>query len=129
MKIFRVLFLLVISLFLVNCSDEKDEFRFDAQSLRQTTWEGTNLVTDGNQVVRTIGVIIQFFTIDTGQYVLKEDGSTEVYNFKYSIDGKIIDIEDGPLWGKRTLIKFNKNTMVLEAFSSYKSTITLSKTQ
>lgn len=113
----------------VSCNkDDNDDFVFSTESLKQTNWEGTEVVIDGDQIIRTIDVTIQFFTADSGQYILKEEGSeTEVYNFKYSIEGKIMDIKDGPLYSKRTLLECSKDKMVLEAFSSFKSTLTLNR--
>lgn len=69
---------------------------------------------------------MQFITSTNGRYVLKEkDSEVEVYDFKYSIEGKIMNIEDGPLLGNRTLIEIGKDKIVLEALSSYRSTLTL----
>ena len=42
-------------------------------------------------------------------------------------EGKIMNIEDGPLFSKRTMLEFAKDRMVLEALSSYKSTLTLNR--
>lgn len=114
---------------LVSCNkDNKEDFVFSSESLRQTTWEGTEVVIDGGKVIRTIDVTMQFYTTDNGQYILKEEGSeTEVYNFKYSIEGKIMDIKDGPLFSKRTILEASKDKLVLEAFSSFKSTLTLNR--
>ena len=96
--------------------------------MKQTTWEGVNLVTDGDKTIRTINVEMQFFDTQNGQYILREDGfGAEVYKFNYSIEGKIMNIEDGPLFSKRTMLEFAKDRMVLEALSSYKSTLTLNR--
>ena len=38
-----------------------------------------------------------------------------------------MNIEDGPLFSKRTILEFSKNKMVLEALNSYKSTLTLNR--
>ena len=111
-----------------SCSNDNDDFRFDSESLKQTTWEGVNLVTDGDKTIRTINVEMQFFDTQNGQYILREDGfGAEVYKFNYSIEGKIMNIEDGPLFSKRTMLEFAKDRMVLEALSSYKSTLTLNR--
>ena len=127
MKFLKLLSLLILSIFLSCCTKADDnEIEFDAKSLAQTTWEGTNVVTDGDQIVRTINVEMQFITSTNGRYVLKEkDSEVEVYDFKYSIEGKIMNIEDGPLFGNRTLIEIGKDKIVLEALSSYRSTLTL----
>ena len=119
-----VLFLAIAS---TSCSNNND-FRFDSESLKQTTWEGVNLVTDGDKILRTINIEMQFFDTQNGQYILREDGfGTEVYEFNYSIEGKIMNIEDGPLFSKRTILEFSKDKMVLEALNSYKSTLTLNR--
>lgn len=124
-----VIIALIGAISFVSCNkDDKDDFLFSTESLRQTTWEGTEVVIDDGNVIRTIDVTIQFYTTDDGQYILKEEGSqTEVYNFEYSIEGEIMDIKDGPLFSKRTILEASKDKMVLEAFSSFKSTLTLNR--
>ena len=110
-RTFVILFLAIVS---TSCSNDNDDFRFDSESLKQT--------------IRTINVEMQFFDTQNGQYILREDGfGAEVYKFNYSIEGKIMNIEDGPLFSKRTMLEFAKDRMVLEALSSYKSTLTLNR--
>lgn len=117
----------MLSIVLTNCTEAlNDEFEFNAKSLVQTTWEGTEVVIDGNQTVREMDVEIQFTTSTSGKYVIKEKGAEiEVYDFMYSIEGKIMNIQDGPLYGNRTLIEIGKDRMVLEGLNSYKATLTL----
>ncbi len=124
MKTIITLFVFMFSAILSSCSDS-DDFNFTGKSLKQTSWEGTELVTDGNEIIREISVIIRFITDNNGEYILKEDGTSEVYNFKYSIEGKIMTIEDGPLFSKRTLLEYSKNKIILETESSYTSTLTI----
>ena len=126
-NLFRTFVILFLAIASTSCSNNND-FRFDSESLKQTTWEGVNLVTDGDKIIRTINVEMQFFDTQNGQYILREDGfGTEVYEFNYSIEGKIMNIEDGPLFSKRTILEFSKDKMVLEALNSYKSTLTLNR--
>ena len=127
-NLFKTLVILFLAIVSTSCSNDNDDFRFDSESLKQTTWEGVNLVTDGDKIIRTINVEMQFFDTQNGQYILREDGfGTEVYEFNYSIEGKIMNIEDGPLFSKRTILEFSKDKMVLEALNSYKSTLTLNR--
>ena len=108
-RTFVILFLAIVS---TSCSNDNDDFRFDSESLKQTTWEGVNLVTDGDKTIRTINVEMQFFDTQNGQYILREDGfGAEVYKFNYSIEGKIMNIEDGPLFSKRTMLEFAKDIL------------------
>ena len=126
-NLFRTFVILFLAIASTSCSNNND-FRFDSESLKQTTWEGVNLVTDGDKILRTINIEMQFFDTQNGQYILREDGfGTEVYEFNYSIEGKIKNIEDGPLFSKRTILEFSKDKMVLEALNSYKSTLTLNR--
>ena len=126
-NLFRTFVILFLAIASTSCSNNND-FRFDSESLKQTTWEGVNLVTDGDKILRTINIEMQFFDTQNGQYILREDGfGTEVYEFNYSIEGKIMNIEDGPLFSKRTIVEFSKAKMVLEALNSYKSTLTLNR--
>ncbi|GGJ81646.1 hypothetical protein H8788_22060 [Parabacteroides faecis] len=126
-NLFRTFVILFLAIASTSCSNNND-FRFDSESLKQTTWEGVNLVTDGDKILRTINIEMQFFDTQNGQYILREDGfGTEVYEFNYSIEGKIMNIEDGPLFSKRTILEFSKDKMVLEALNSYKSTLTLNR--
>lgn len=126
-NLFRTFVILFLAIASTSCSNNND-FRFDSESLKQTTWEGVNLVTDGDKILRTINIEMQFFNTQNGQYILREDGfGTEVYEFNYSIEGKIMNIEDGPLFSKRTILEFSKDKMVLEALNSYKSTLTLNR--
>lgn len=126
-NLFRTFVILFLAIASTSCSNNND-FRFDSESLKQTTWEGVNLVTDGDKILRTINIEMQFFDTLNGQYILREDGfGTEVYEFNYSIEGKIMNIEDGPLFSKRTILEFSKDKMVLEALNSYKSTLTLNR--
>lgn len=127
MKLLKLLSFLILSIFLTNCTEaDENDVEFNAESLAQTTWKGTEVVTDGDQIVRTMNVEMQFITSTNGRYVLKEKGSeVEVYDFKYSIEGKIMNIEDGPLFSNRTLIEIGKNKMVLVGLGSYKTTLTL----
>lgn len=131
MKIFNVIFLLIFSFLLISCSEDNNEdFRFDAKSLKQTTWEGTKLITDGDQVIRSEHILMQFFTIDSGQYIVKQEegaAETQIYDFKYSIEGKIMKITEAPFSTNWTLVKMDKDKLVLEAFGSYKLTLTLYK--
>ena len=127
-NLFRTFVVLLFTIVSTSCSDDNNDFRFDSESLKQTTWSGVELVTDGGKVIRTINVEMQFFTAQHGQYILKEDDTeTEVYKFNYSIDGKIMNIEDGPLFSKRTLLQFSNDKIVLEALNSYKSTLSLTR--
>ena len=126
-NLFRTFVILFLAIASTSCSNNND-FRFDSESLKQTTWEGVNLVTDGDKILRTINIEMQFFDTQNGQYILREDGfGTEVYEFNYSIEGKIMNIEDGPIFSKRTILEFSKDKMVLEALNSYKSTLTLNR--
>lgn len=129
MKIFNVVFLLILSSFLTCCSDDDtEEFRFDAGSLVQTIWEGTELVTDGDKVKSSVNIEIRFFTINSARCFIKEEGKeTLVRDFKYSINDKLMEIEDGPLWNTWFIIEAKKDKLVLETMSSYKVTLTLYK--
>lgn len=123
-KTFAILFLAIVSM---ACNKE-DDFVFDAKSLAQTAWIGSEVITNSGQVIRTKGVDMQFLTTTEGQCVMNEDGvETEVYTFKYSIKGKIMKIEDTPLDGKRTLLVSNNDKIILEMFSSYTVRLTLSR--
>lgn len=128
MKIFNFIFLLLFSSFLTCCSnDDTEDFIFDAESLKQTTWEGTELVTDGDQLISTTNVVMQFFTINSGQCIIKQENEqTLVRDFKYSIEGKLMKTEGG-LSATWTLVDMGKDKLVFEAFSSYKVTLTLYK--
>lgn len=129
-KILSWVLILSVSIFsFISCDkDEKDNFVFNAESLKQTTWEGTSLVMDEDQVIKETSVLIQFFTGNEGQYVLRKDGyETEVYDFKYVIDEKIMEIDGAVLNGKWTLLNLNKDKMLLEWYSSYKVTLTLDR--
>ena len=73
-------------------------------------------------------VNIQFLTTTKGKYIVNEDGTeAEVYDFKYSVKGKIMNIENGTLNGNWTLLELDKDKIVLEMLSSYKVALTLSK--
>lgn len=113
---------------LVSCSDDKDDFMFDGKSLKQTTWEGTELLTNGDQVIRTSSIEIQFFSEKNGKYVLKTPGfSTDVSDFNYVIEGKMMNIKDSLLSGMYMLLEMNKDKMVLEMLGSSKVTLTLKR--
>lgn len=128
MKMFKDLFLLMLCLLLVDCNDDEENFRFDGAFLKQSTWEGTSVVTNKGEIIRMSNVEMQFFTETNGQYILKSPGSsTGVYDFKYSIEGKIMNIKDGPLLGMHTLLEMSEDKMVLEELDSYKVTLTLNK--
>lgn len=123
-KTFAILFLAIVS---IACSKE-DDFVFDAKSLAQTAWIGSEVITDGGQAIRTKGVDIQFLTTTGGQCVMNEDGvETEVYAFKYSIKGKIMKIENTPLDGNWILLVSDNDKIVLEMLSSYTVRLTLSR--
>lgn len=123
-KTFAILFLAIVSM---ACNKE-DDFVLDAKSLEQTTWIGSEVITDGGQVIRTKGVDMQFLTTTEGQCVMNEDGvETEVYAFKYSIKGKIMKIENTPLDGNWTLLVFDNDKIVLEMLSSYTVRLNLSR--
>ncbi|MDR2810710.1 MAG: hypothetical protein LBB84_09200 [Tannerellaceae bacterium] len=131
-KILSWVLLISISAFsFVSCDKEdKDNFVFSVESLKQTTWEGTELVTsvtDGEQVKEANSVLIQFFTTNEGQCVLKTRYETEVREFNYVIEGKIMEIDGDVLNGKWTLLNFNKDKMILVSYSLYKVTLTLSR--
>lgn len=126
------MFLLLFSSFLTCCSnDDTEDFRFDAESLKQTTWEGTKLLTEGDQVISTANVVIQFYTINSGQCIIKqeeeEQQQAEVWDFKYSIEDKLMEIENGALWGTWFLLEMEKDKLVLEKRGSYIVTLTLYK--
>lgn len=129
MKIFNFVFLLLFSSFLTCCSDdETEDFRFDAESLVQTIWEGTELVTDGDKVISSENIEMRFFTTNSARCFIKEEGKeTLVRDFKYSINDKLMKIEDGPLWNTWFIIEAKKDKLVLETMSSYKVTLTLYK--
>jgi len=129
-RILSWILIISISVFsFISCDkDDKKDFVFSDSALKQTTWKGTELVTNGDQVIEESSVLIQFFTANKGQYILKEEGyETEVYDFKYVIEGKIMEIDGAVLNGKWTLLDFDKDKMVLESYSSYKVTLNLSK--
>lgn len=124
-KTFAILFLTITS---IACGKDNDDFVFNTKSLEQTTWAGTEIISDGGQVIRMKGVNIQFLTTTKGKYIINEDGTeAEVYDFKYSVKGKIMNIENGTLNGNWTLLELDKDKIVLEMLSSYKVALTLSK--
>lgn len=124
-KTFAILFLTITS---IACGKDNDDFVFNAKSLEQTTWVGTEIISDGGQVIRMKSVNIQFLTTTKGKYIINEDGTeAEVYDFKYSVKGKIMNIENGTLNGNWTLLELDKDKIVLEMLSSYKVALTLSK--
>lgn len=127
-NLFKTFAILFLTITFIACSKDNDDFVFNVKSLEQTTWVGVEVVSDGGQVIRMKSVNIQFLTTTKGQYVINEDGTeAEVYDFKYSVKGKIMNIENGTLTGNWTLLKLDKDNIVLEMFSSYKVTLTLNK--
>lgn len=130
MRILNFLFLLIFGSLIVSCAnDDNERLKFDAASLRQTTWEGTWLLTDEDQVLRSSHILMQFFTDDTGQYIYKQDDTEDprICPFKYSIEGKMMKITDAPIYTHWTLIEMDDDKMVLEAFEPYKSSLILQK--
>lgn len=121
--------LLIATMFLSfnACGDDNNDFKFDPNSLKQTLWEGTIVVTDNGEIIREMKIDMQFFTVNTGHYTLKEGAQIEDYDFKYTIDGKLMVIDGGVLSSNRILIELNENKMVLQGIGSYKSIITLNR--
>jgi len=121
----KTLCLLILGFLLFSCSSDDE---VNSTSLSQTTWKGTETVTDGEQIIRKMEIEMQFFTAKTGQYIINEIGQEpEVYTFNYSVAGKIMDIDNGPLSSKRTLLEANEKYMKMEALNSYKSTLILNR--
>ena len=69
-NLFRTFVILFLAIASTSCSNNND-FRFDSESLQQTTWEGVHLVTDGDKILRTINIEMQFFDTQNGQYILR----------------------------------------------------------
>ena len=140
MKTLKTLLLLSLILLLFNCSDDdnKSNFEIDPDSLKQTSWGGTMNVSyyDGGEHTQSANIGIIFYTISDGKYDVKYDSSTEpyIYDFKYSIDEKILNIDGGPLGGNWLLVNVNakQQTIVFERSTggeySEKSVLTLTKT-
>ena len=121
----KTLYLLILGFLFLSCSSDDE---VSSNPLSQTTWKGTETVTDGEIIIRIMDVEMQFFTAKAGQYIIKESGQgPEVYNFNYSITDKIMDIDNGPLSSKRTLLEINEKYMKMEALNSYKSTLVLNR--
>lgn len=130
MKTLNVLLLLIFGSLVVSCADDdKDRLKFDAASLQQTTWKGTWLLTDEDQVLRSSPILMQFFTYDTGHFIYKqnEEEDSRTCKFKYSIEGKMMKITDAPIYTHWTLVEMDNEKMVLEAFEPYKSSLVLHK--
>ncbi|WP_071145530.1 hypothetical protein [Bacteroides ihuae] len=135
MKIIQAILIFSLSLILFSCGDD-DNIDFNAASLEQTQWSGTLKETDawGNgEYTANIGMI--FYSEDKGRCSVKRgDDSPFEYDFDYSIDGKILVLNEkkGDLDGYWLLIQSNKDKMVLEKGTggdgAYKGTLTLKKT-
>lgn len=128
MKILRFLFFVSLTVLFLSCGDDDDDSKFTPESLKQTQWEGPLVVKNGNAIIRELNVEMLFYSTNDGQYIYREQGKIPfVYDFRYSIDGKIMNIEDGPLGGKLFMTEFSEKKMVLEATGSYKLTLTLNR--
>ena len=138
MKTIKALFFLSLSILLFSCGDDVNEdFNFDAESLKQTSWGGAMVESYiGGKSIRKSEVGIIFYTAETGQYDIKGQEDTylrEITSFEYFVDGKMFFIKgEESLSGYWLLIEKSKNRIVLEQSSggdySYKATLVLTRT-
>lgn len=134
MKIIKVLLLVLLSILYISCSDNDDDFQFDSESLRQTSWQGTLSESyNGGETIKKSDVGFIFYTASEGQYDIKyKDADPARTQFSYSIEGKMLLIKPNiELKGYWLLIEKNKDKLVLEQSSggeySYKATLTLNR--
>ena len=135
MRMIKVLLLLIFSTFLINCSDKDDnnDYNFNAETLYQTVWEGEMLEIDGEEIISSTKILMQFFTLNGGEiirtYINPENGEpvSQVDEFSYSIEGEVMNIKKGPLPDRLMILEATKDKMEFVAFSHYKVTLTLQK--
>lgn len=139
MKTFKTMLILSLSLILFSCDkdnkNDKEIFDFSTTTLKQTQWNGTLKETDGwgnGEYVAYIGLV--FYSETEGRCSIKKDKSLPFeYDFKYSIDGKMVTIDGikGDIDGHWLVTQFSKNKMILEMGTSgngaYKGTLTLTR--
>lgn len=135
MKVIQAVLIVLLSLHLFSCSDDKDDFKFSETSLKQTQWTGTLVESfkedNGNPVSFTYKVGIIFYSESEGK------ASINFYekDFQYSIDGKLLNITsvDSDMDGRWLLIQLRDNEMVLEKGTggevARKRVLTLSRIQ
>jgi uncharacterized lipoprotein YehR (DUF1307 family) len=118
----------VMAVLLVGCNDNGNDFGFNGESLKQTTWVGVTEIADGDKIIQTSDLQFQFYTTNKGVYVEKPEGfSTETREFEYAIDEKMMNISTGSFEGEWMLLEFSQNKMVLERLGDYTVTITLNR--
>jgi hypothetical protein len=129
MRTIKLLFFVILSIVLISCSDDDDDFRFNKESLKQTIWEGKFIETNDDEVaIETKNVMFQFYTTEKGQYIINEGGHEAVmWDFNYLIDDKMINIDNGSLLGNYTLLEFSKDKMTLVIPGTHKGTLTLNR--
>lgn len=130
MKKLNLLVFVLISMLYFNCSDDKDDLIFSAESLSQTTWDGTMVVAsydDSESLEREIHLV--FFSTEKGRLIDVGNGEGSDSDFKYSLSGKQIRFYDCPYFfnGTWTLIESSKDKMKLEMLSSSKMMMTVTK--
>lgn len=135
MKPVKALLLFTSFIFLfTSCNDDDDDFKFEAQSLKQTQWVGILEETYNGRDSKLSDVGIIFYTEVEGEYDVKSKNAAEpvTSRFKYSIEGKILSIPGGiTLGGQWLLIESNNNKLVLEqstgGIDAYKGILTLTR--
>lgn len=136
MKSFQAILIFFLSLILFSCDkDDKDSFDFSTTTLKQTQWNGTLKETDAwgdGEYIANIGMF--FYSETKGECSVKRGAASPFeYNFDYSIEGKILTINEkkGDLDGHWLVIQFDENKMTLEKGTSgngaYKGILTLNR--
>ena len=121
MKAIQAVLIVLLSLHLFSCSDDKDDSRFSETSLKQTQWTGTlykSYTSYGESYNYTYKVGVIFYTETEGKTTLTPETSPEKYyesDFKYSIKEKMLNITNGgDLEGYWLLIESDQGKMILE---------------
>lgn len=131
-----LLFLFISNFLFLSCSDDTDILKFDAESLKQTSWGGQRIQSYNggeNVVYSEVGII--FHTTESGRYDIKYNTDPEPSDyeyFEYYIDDKMLFIEgNSTLRGYWLLIEKSKDKMVFEQSTggeySYKETLILER--
>lgn len=118
----KYLMAICLSLLLFSCGDDEgDQFKFDQNSLQQTSWRGviTNTLPEHTKKQGSIGIL--FATDKRGSYEYKyaDDPEARHEDFQYEINGKLLIISnsiDGispDLKGDWMLIESGKDRLVL----------------
>lgn len=139
MKAFKTMLILSLSLILFSCDKDnkgdKKSFDFSTTTLKQTRWNGTLKETDDwgkGEYLAYVGMV--FYSETEGRCSVKRSESSFFeHNFEYSIDGKMITINEkkAKIDGNWFVNQFSKNKMILEKGTSgngaYKGTLTLTR--